>query len=109
MVGGLFSATVNAHLVYVNERPNIADEVGYIFGGVNVLIGIIRIADGDTSTYNLTFAISHFVIGAADIGLAIWSSQQPGRQEQKLTLTPTIMPDVQGRPAVGVGLRLVGW
>ncbi len=43
-----------------------------------------------------------------DIGFTVWSSSQPERKS-RLTVNPIVMQDIEGNPAVGIGLNLVNW
>lgn len=100
------------------EKPSSGWRTGaYIVGGFNMgvgILGLIYIGShenefGGDFWWLITAGIGITAIGAMDIGFAIWSNSQPERHENRLTLSPMIMPDIRGRPAVGVGLRLVDW
>jgi len=65
--------------------------------------------DAADSSIFIGFAVTNYVLGALDLGSTIWAIYQPPREERKVTLSPLIIPDARGRPAVGIGLRLVDW
>jgi hypothetical protein len=96
------------------ERPSSGVMVAsWVNVGVNVLFGLITFYGlakdrYDTPVY-LGIGITSLAWGGINCGLTLWASAQPERKEQKLTLTPMIMPDSRGNAALGVGLRLVDW
>ncbi len=59
--------------------------------------------------------IAHFAYAALDIGITTWASCNPKEGEQaqnrpsSVTVGPLVMPDAEGNPAIGVGLRVVDW
>lgn len=65
--------------------------------------------DVEDSPFLLGIAITNYVLGALDLGSTIWAIYQPPKEKQKVRLSPLIFPDAHGRPAVGVGLRVVDW
>ena len=56
----------------------------------------------------LKIALINTAVLALDVGLTIWASSQPEKNQQ-LTVRPVVMQDIEGNPAVGVGLNLVNW
>lgn len=85
---------------------------GLIGGGLCVAGGVAWMFIAENNNWNDTFVAigaGHFVLGALDIGITIWASSQPEKPDQKLTLTPIVMPDARGNATFGVGLRLVDW
>lgn len=107
---GLLTSFVSAHYGSKEKQPPMGWLIGgYAAGGANVALGIFLIAINEGNTQGVALGITQIVFGGLDIGLTVWAHSQPEEKEQKLTLTPMIMPDARGRPALGVGLRLVDW
>jgi hypothetical protein len=91
---------------------------GYISGVTNLVAGAIWLVaalEGDNLTFNgdnlnlFWIAIPHFVTGAMGIGFTLWGSRELELEGQKLSVSPVIMHDVEGKTTFGVGLRLVNW
>ena len=111
-------AVGNLRYALDREKPSSGWRTGaYIVGGFNMgvgILGLIYVGSNDSEFggdywWLIAACIGITAVGAMDIGFAIWSNSQPERPQQELTLSPMIMPDIRGRPAVGVGLRLVDW
>jgi hypothetical protein len=100
-----------------DERPSAGWRIqGWIAGTLNASMGIVLIALGkgtDDVFLNedilVGFGVAHIVMGTLNIGFTIWSSSQPKRRRQNISLAPMIMPDMEGNPAVGIGMLLVDW
>lgn len=96
------------------ERPSLIWRLGgYITGGVHVAVGlgflIYDLVPDKSAPMGWLIIGPALAIGALDVGFTIWADCQPEQQEQKLAITPMFIPDIEGNPAVGVGLRLVDW
>jgi hypothetical protein len=104
-------AAGNMYYVIEEEKPSVVWRVGgYVCGATNLALGFFFLSQkGFSDDFYLGLAIGQFVMGATNIGLTLWSSEQPEKKEKKITVSPVIIPDVRGQPAVGVGLSLVDW
>ena len=108
---GIISGIGNLYYVTQGEQaPTGWEAAGIASGVVNIFVGVFWLAsDFEKDSFPFGIGITNIVLGTLDIGFTIWASLQPEKKEQKLTLAPMIMPDARGRPAFGVGLRLVDW
>ena len=88
---------------------------GYIFGSLNLAAGAFILGfyldhhERMDADWVMIVGIGQILIGGSNIGFTIWASSHPEKKEQKISIAPMIMPDVRGRPAMGVGLRLADW
>jgi len=110
---GIVSGIGNLYYVSESEKPSTSWlAAGFASGIVNIFSGTVWMMgalDAEDDSLFLGLAITNFALGAMDLGFTIWAIHQPTKETRKVTLTPLIMPDARGRPAVGVGLRLVNW
>jgi uncharacterized membrane protein YkvI len=108
---GSLSLISNGIHIHKEERPSGESQfMGYFFGSLSVLAGVAMLFTIDEEKeIPIGFGTASILYGGAVIGVTIWASTMPEKKEQKLTLSPIIMPDARGQPAVGIGLRLVGW
>lgn len=107
---GLFAIAGNIVCLVKNEKASTANQVaGYVTGAMMIATGAGWIYYfGDDDTDFLLFGVGHMILGAADIGITIWATVQK-EKKSKLSLAPIIISDTRGRPAVGIGMRLVDW
>lgn len=108
---GLLSLIGNGIHIHKEERPSWESQfMGYLFGSLSVLAGVgMLFTIDEEKAIPIGFGTASIVYGGAVIGVTIWASTMPEKKEQKLTLSPIVMPDARGRPAVGLGLSLVNW
>jgi hypothetical protein len=113
-VGGVVFAIGTASYTFDCERAPAGWEIGsFIIGVPHLIEGLVGMAvfagsDGD-GEFLLAFGLCNLALAAADIGFAIWSTQLPKRGERRFSVSPMIIPDSQGRPAVGVSLQVINW
>jgi hypothetical protein len=111
---GFVFACGNLSYVINKERSTLGWQIGgWTFAGLNAAGGIyflVRvIEEGKDADLSPWLGAINIVVAGLDVGFTIWSSIQPERPEQNITLAPMVMPDFRGNPAFGVGLRLVDW
>ena len=85
---------------------------GYVCGGLNIVEGIVVLAIGapqQENEFSLGFGIAHLVFGVASISLALWSSSKPKSDEPLISVSPIVLADRDGTPAIGVGLQVMNW
>ena len=106
----LYEGLNNAAYAGGGELPPVDVRVhGWITGALNLAIGVgmLAIDKGDTPAF-LGLGIGHLVVGGMNVGFTAWSSSQP-ESKRRLTVNPVVMRDIEGNPAVGIGLNLVNW
>jgi hypothetical protein len=85
---------------------------GYVCGGLNMAEGIVVLAlfsRGGRNDFAVGFGIAHLVLGALNIGTSYWGSTKPDYSKPQVSLSPMILVDRDGSPAVGVGLQVMNW
>jgi hypothetical protein len=80
--------------------------LGYVAGAACIAAGALTVwaFTGASNNQGTGFAVGGgtIAIGAVDVGLSIWGGALP-----PAVVTPAVMTDVKGRPAVGAGLRIL--
>lgn len=107
---GNFTYVVNPHKA--SSKP--WENAGYVIGALNMAAGAALVGlYADEPAYGkitLTAGLVNLGIGALDIGLALWGSQEPEHEAGlKVAVRPLILPDLEGNTAVGAGVAVVGW
>lgn len=96
-----------------DERPSSTwINGGYICGGLNIFEGVVVLAiSGSFEDKDVAygFGIIHLAMGALNIGLSYWSSTKPEEGSPRISLSPMVLVDRDGSPAVGVGLQVMNW
>jgi hypothetical protein len=112
-IGGLIIGFANFSYATKGEQATPGWRIqGWIVGGLNLVMGATVIGlvlqEPTVDDVGLTIGMISIGVGVLDIGFTIWSSSQP-ESKKSLTVNPIVMQDVEGNPAVGVGLNLVNW
>jgi hypothetical protein len=111
-VTSLVFAVGNLAYASDNKRPsNTWINGGYVCGGLNIVEGIVvlGVGGGEEDGFAWGFGIAHLAMGALNIALSYWSSTKPKDDGPRLSLSPMILVDRDGSPAVGVGLQVMNW
>jgi hypothetical protein len=112
LVGGTVVGMGN--LVYASDGERATSGwryQGYILGSLNVVIGGIMIGAA-IKNHDQDLGILGAVqagVGMADLGFTIWSQVQEDGSRRSVSVSPLVIPDREGAPAMGVGVQLVGW
>jgi hypothetical protein len=115
---GLLNSVGNTYYAAQGERPPDSWIAGGLVSGLlNIVVGVATLALHEDSPVLsdrmnnaiLGIGIGNIVVGALDIGSSIWAGQMPNKTSKSVQVAPLIMRDVEGNPAVGIGLNLVDW
>ena len=93
---------------------------GYVFGGLNAVLGTAILVDGHDSDLGLGLGLGGLIVGVADLALATVATVKRSRHLQetapvapppsyRISLAPQLGPDGVGGAAVGLSLRLTDW
>ena len=112
VANGAISSIGNFTYVVRGKKAPAAWRVyGYVFGALNLAVGglIMVQAKNDFDRGTFDFGACQAGLGAAGLGITIWTNVLDDGSEQSLSVAPFVMPDKEGGVAVGAGIKLAGW
>lgn len=100
------------YITFGHKSSSVWETGGWISGTLSMVVGVIslmEIIDSVDKDVLLTFGLVSTIGGALTIGATIWASKLSSNEENKLSISPMVIPDSQGKLAMGMGVRFVGW
>ena len=112
-LGGLVIGFANFSYASKGEQATPGWRIqGWIVGGLNLALGAtvvgLVLQKPSVDDLGLSIGLISLAVGTMDIGFTIWSSSHP-ESKKRLTVNPIVLQDIEGNPAVGIGLNLVNW